>query len=142
MSLYRMLSITSGSQSGDDDDFIVPDDEDDDDEPPARGRGRTHGRSSSTSSRSSVLSEDDFDEEDDDEAPSKTKRTKSKATPSRPALKSTDSGRRSSDTFLTAAEQRMQAQKNEKKSTEEPFSFLVDPRDVRTFVMSNVSFLM
>ncbi|KZT23633.1 DNA mismatch repair protein Msh6 [Neolentinus lepideus HHB14362 ss-1] len=118
-----------GSRSdGDDDDFVVPEEEDESDAPSARVHGR--GRSSSTSSRSTALSDGDFDDDGSEEETSKAKKTKSRAKVARPALKSSnETGRRSSDAFLTAAEQRMQAQKNEKKSTEEPFAFLVNPRD-------------
>jgi DNA mismatch repair protein MSH6 len=36
--------------------------------------------------------------------------------------------------FLTAAEKRAQHKKNDKKATEDPFSFLKDVRDVRTLM--------
>jgi len=53
----------------------------------------------------------------------------------RPPLKKTNgaggSASAPSTNFLTAAEQRAQATKDEKKSQEDPFSFLFDIRDVR-----------
>ncbi|TFK46819.1 DNA mismatch repair protein Msh6 [Heliocybe sulcata] len=104
------------------------DNDDESDVPSSRVQAR--GRSSSTSSRSSTVSDDDFDDDLSEEETSKANKSKGKARTSRPALKSSnETGRTSSDAFLTAAEQRMQAQKNEKKSNEEPFSFLVDPKD-------------
>jgi DNA mismatch repair protein MSH6 len=42
-------------------------------------------------------------------------------------------GRGNGFTFLTAAEQREQGKKVEKKSAEDPYSFLQDVRDVRSF---------
>ena len=53
-----------------------------------------------------------------------------KSTGKRPTLGKHDSSQgSSSNLFLTKAELRTQKQKEEKKSTEEPFSFLVDVRD-------------
>jgi len=45
-------------------------------------------------------------------------------------LKQPVTGGSSNNNFLTAAEQRAQSNKNEKKSQEDSFSFLVDPLDV------------
>ena len=62
------------------------------------------------------------------------KAKKSVATAGRPSLKNTHgaggSANTSANNFLTAAEQRAQAMKEDKKSQEDPFSFLLDVRDV------------
>lgn len=73
---------------------------------------------------------------EDDEVGSQTsKAKKSVATAGRPSLKNTHgaggSASTSTNNFLTAAEQRAQAMKEEKKSQEDAFSFLTDVRDVR-----------
>ncbi|TFK72470.1 DNA mismatch repair protein Msh6 [Pluteus cervinus] len=108
-------------KSDDDDDFIVPDDSDDD--------VRSVKSSSSRSSRPSVPSSEDVSDESDDQskkqgkAKAKVPKGKAKqiATPATPS--------EGSFLFLTAAEQREQGKKNEKKSAEEPFAFLQDVRD-------------
>lgn len=109
----------------DDDDFIVPDDiEEVDEEDDA---GQTSSRASSSSRPSSRLSAYSrssraTDAESDEDQP------KAKKTAARPALKS-ESSSKGAGSFLTAAEQRALKQKDEKKSTEDPFSFLVDVKD-------------
>ncbi|KAI0630999.1 DNA mismatch repair protein Msh6 [Trametes polyzona] len=108
----------------DDDDFIVPDDVDEEED---EDNGRASSRASSSSrpsSRLSVYSRSSgaTDLESDEEAP------KAKKTAARPPLKKEGSSRGAAG-FLTAAEQRALKQKDEKKSTEDPFSFLVDVRD-------------
>ncbi|KAH9074138.1 DNA mismatch repair protein Msh6 [Lactarius deliciosus] len=109
--------------SDDNDDFIVPDDDSEDD---AASRS---SRSSKRSSRLSLLSDDEDDE--DNVRPQKSK--KSLGTAARPALKkaqaANSSANASTNNFLTAAERRAQATKDEKKSQEDPFSFLLDVRD-------------
>ncbi|KAH9031950.1 DNA mismatch repair protein Msh6 [Lactarius hengduanensis] len=112
------------AKSSDDDDFfIVPDDDSDDD---AASRS---SRSSKRSSRLSLLSDDDDDE--DNVRPQKSK--KSLGTAARPSLKkaqpANSSANASTNNFLTAAERRAQATKDEKKSQEDPFYFLLDVRD-------------
>ncbi|QRV90722.1 DNA mismatch repair protein MutS [Ceratobasidium sp. AG-Ba] len=95
--------------SRDDDDFIVPDDEEEPDE-----------RDSKASS--------EVDVSDEDEGPKKKK----KKTPSRPPPKPTaaaTSGGSSTNFMLTAAEQRAREVKADKKSNEEIYSFLKDPKD-------------
>ena len=67
---------------------------------------------------------------------------KRKAKSTKPAVKkgrvspSAGGGGASVFSFLTAAEQREQGKKNEKKSTEDPYSFLQDVRDVRNLLLS------
>jgi hypothetical protein len=72
--------------------------------------------------------------EDDEVGSQTTKAKKSVATAGRPSLKNTHgaggSANTSANNFLTAAEQRAQAMKEDKKSQEDPFSFLLDVRDV------------
>ncbi|KAN0131698.1 DNA mismatch repair protein Msh6 [Lactarius tabidus] len=112
----------SSRASDDDDEFIVPDDSEDD----AASRS---SRVSKRSSRISLLSDDDDEEEN--ARPQKPK--KSLGAAGRPSLKkahaTSGSGNASTNNFLTAAEQRAQTTKDEKKSQEDPFSFLVDVRD-------------
>ncbi|KAF8504398.1 DNA mismatch repair protein Msh6 [Russula emetica] len=106
----------------DDDDFIVPDDSEDD----VASRSSC---ASKRSSRQSLLS----GYEDDEVGPQTTKAKKSVATAGKPSLKNTHgaggSASTSANNFLTAAEQRAQAMKEEKKSQEDAFSFLLDVRD-------------
>ena len=74
---------------------------------------------------------DDFDE-DDDEAPKKRK-GKGKATPTAKkgaAAASSTSAGASGISFLTAAEQREQDKKDDKKAAETPYSFLLNITDV------------
>jgi hypothetical protein len=105
--------------SDDDDEFIVPDDSEDD----------AASRSSHVSKRSSRISL--LTDDDDEENPRTQKPKKSLGTAARPSLKkASGSGNASTNNFLTAAEQRAQATKDEKKSQDDPFSFLQDVRDV------------
>ncbi|KAI9438563.1 DNA mismatch repair protein Msh6 [Lactarius indigo] len=107
----------------DDDDFIVPDDDSEDD---------AASRSSRVSKRSSCLSLLSDEEEEENVRTQKSKKSLGKA--ARPSLKkahaSNGSANASTNNFLTAAERRAQATKDEKKSQEDPFSFLLDVRDV------------
>jgi hypothetical protein len=118
-----LFAARSSRASDDDDEFIVPDDSEDD----AASRS---SRVSKRSSRISLLSDDD----DEEENARTQKPKKSLGTAARPSLKkahaTSGSGNASTNNFLTAAEQRAQATKDEKKSQEDPFSFLVDVRDV------------
>lgn len=116
----------SSSPADDDDDFIVPDDSD------VEPRGRSSSRASSrrsVSGRSSRRSSHHDDESEDEDKP-KTKRS----APGRPTLKKAlaenSSAGNVTSLFLTAAEQRTQEKKTEKKAAEDPFNFLVDVRDV------------
>ncbi|KAJ8481880.1 hypothetical protein ONZ51_g5715 [Trametes cubensis] len=109
----------------DDDDFIVPDDIDEDDEEEPMGRSSSRASSSSRpSSRLSAYSRSsgvsDIDSDADEPKPKKSS--------ARPPPKKEGSSKGASS-FLTAAEQRALKQKDEKKSTEDPFGFLVDVRD-------------
>ncbi|KAH7923446.1 DNA mismatch repair protein Msh6 [Leucogyrophana mollusca] len=122
-------SRKSGSSSGaDDDDFIVPSDSDE--VPEVRSSSRASSRSTS-SRRSSVSNKSrhstEANESDSDEPSAKTSK------PQRPSLKkNTDVGGSlggNGSLFLTAAEQRTQEKKTEKKAAEDPFSFLIDPKD-------------
>ncbi|EIW55250.1 DNA mismatch repair protein Msh6 [Trametes versicolor FP-101664 SS1] len=113
-------------KTDDDDDFIVPDDINEEDEDEDNDRASSRASSSSRpSSRLSAYSRSSgaTDAESDEEAP----KTKKKAA-ARPPLQKESSSMGGSN-FLTAAEQRALKQKDEKKSTEDPFSFLVDVRD-------------
>ncbi|KAI0761142.1 DNA mismatch repair protein Msh6 [Irpex lacteus] len=113
------------SNADDDDDFIVPDDvdEDDDELPPSSSRASSRLSNYAHTSASS-------EGEDDDLVASKPKPGKKKAKAERPALQTAGSSKvGSSDMFLTAAERRMMQQKENKKSAEDPFEFLLDPRD-------------
>ncbi|KDQ07318.1 hypothetical protein BOTBODRAFT_167161 [Botryobasidium botryosum FD-172 SS1] len=107
---------TSSPAGGDSDPFIVSDDAEDDED----------------------MYWDNVDEIDLDalEASAKSaSKAKPKAKPVRPPPRPTDKGSgsgaksASATNFLTAAEQRMQNQKVEKKSNEEFYSFLQDPKD-------------
>lgn len=118
--IIGLFTARRSRASDDDDEFIVPDDSEDD----------AASRSSRVSKRSSCISllTDDDDEE---ENPRAQKPKKSLGTVARPSLKkASGSGNASTNNFLTAAEQRAQATKDEKKSQDDPFSFLQDIRDV------------
>ena len=125
--------LTKHSDDGDgdydyDDDFIVPDDSEDD-------VASRSSRASKRSSRQSLSS----GYEDDEVGTQSTKSKKSAAAAGRPSLKQTHgaSGSASASTsnFLTAAERRAQATKEDKKSQEDPFSFLSDVRDVGCIII-------
>ncbi|EKM57980.1 uncharacterized protein PHACADRAFT_116507 [Phanerochaete carnosa HHB-10118-sp] len=115
------------SKVDDDDDFVVPDDasEDEDEEasPTSHGQSRTSGSSSRASSRLSNYAHTSASEGEEGLPEPSSRRERPKL-----AKKSIPKGG-SSNIFLTAAEQRQQAQKEEKKSNEDPFGFLVDVRD-------------
>ncbi|KAF9051391.1 muts domain V-domain-containing protein [Panaeolus papilionaceus] len=118
----------SRSQASDDDDFIVPDDSEEE--------AKSVKSSSSRSSRSSRMSSDDegdFDDFDMDDEPAAKKSKAKKSAPYKSsgskaavplAASSSISG-----SFLTAAEQRAQGKKDEKKAAESPYSFLQDVKD-------------
>ncbi|CAA7264271.1 unnamed protein product [Cyclocybe aegerita] len=123
--------------STDDDDFIVPDDSE---EESYSKSAKSSSRRSSMSSRCSTASEDDeeagFDEDDldlDDDLPKKSKSKGKTTTKSAGSKKSTktagDAGSGGAFNFLTAAEQREQGKKDEKKAAESPYGFLQDVRD-------------
>ncbi|KAI6168433.1 DNA mismatch repair protein Msh6 [Pisolithus thermaeus] len=105
-----------------DDEFIVPSDSDED----SRDCSSSRASSRSTSTRHSARADDDGDS-DDYEGIKGIKKSQSK--PSLKHLGTTGVSGGGASLFLTAAEQRTQQQKTEKKATEEPFAFLQDPRD-------------
>ncbi|TCD63485.1 DNA mismatch repair protein msh6, partial [Steccherinum ochraceum] len=135
---FKKSPRKKGRKSDDDDDFIVPDDHDEDEaadgEPGSSSRAPS--RASKTSSRSSsrmssYSRSSDASDNDSDEPMAKSKsKSKSKA---RPKLQNSASSSGPADStshmFLTAAEQRAQQTKADKKSVEDPFSFLVDVKD-------------
>ncbi|KAJ7445807.1 muts domain V-domain-containing protein [Mycena galericulata] len=107
--------------SDDDADFIVPSDSD------IETKSQKSFKSASSrsgSSRRSAISDDDSEVEEPTKK-SKSKSTAKKGTSDKSAPVAT-SGSRS---FLTAAEQREQEKKNEKKESESPYAFLMDIRD-------------
>lgn len=118
------LFIEKRKRNDDDDDFIVPDDIDEDIEFDVE---ELRSSSSRPSSRLSAYSRSSAASDTEPDFPSASR---SKTKSERPQLKkegsSTSGG---SHIFLTAAEQRTQRQKADKKSSEDPFSFLLDPRD-------------
>ena len=129
------------ASSSDDDEFNPTSEQDEDD-------GRSYR--SSSSRRSAVSSSDtegDFivdDEDDDSPRKSKSKLTaktgkkvKGKTTVA-DNLDASNAGT-AAFTLLTAAEQREQGKKLEKKSTEAPFAFLQDVRDVRRFYIGLIN---
>jgi DNA mismatch repair protein MSH6 len=90
-------------------------------------------RRSSVSSRRSTASETDDFEEDTFDLEEASKKSKSKRKGTAATAKSAGSktaGVSGTFGFLTAAEQRAQGKKQEKKAAEEPYSFLQDVRDV------------
>jgi len=109
----------------------------------------SHRRSSSASSvssrRLSTAADSDEDSfivldsgtEIEDAHPKKSK-SKSTSKSAKPSLKKggtgASSGGASGFSFLTAAEQREQGKKNEKKATDDPYSFLQDVRDARSIL--------
>ena len=112
----------------DDDEFIVPDDEEevgDVEEEDRRSSSRPSSRASG-SSRLSAYAHSSAASEAESDAPEEPA-SKPKAS-ARPALKKENSSK-SGNTFLTAAEQRAQQQKADKKSNEDAFSFLQDVKD-------------
>ncbi|KIM91619.1 hypothetical protein PILCRDRAFT_810908 [Piloderma croceum F 1598] len=124
------------SQASDDDDFLIPSDS----SMPTSSHRRFSSGSSASSRRSSAVDDSDEDSfivpdsgSDIEAAQPKKSKGKSSSKSTRPSLKKGDTGASSgggnSFAFLTAAEQREQGKKNEKKSTEDPYSFLQDVRD-------------
>ena len=119
-------SIGRKSIPDDDDEFIVPDEEDEDEEevPPSRAASRSSSRLSDYAHTSASEADDGEGEHDE------SLKRKGKPRKERPAPQPTGASKGgSSDMFLTAAERRARQQKEEKKSTEDPFDFLQDVRD-------------
>lgn len=122
---YTLIKGRKSIADDDDDDFIVPDDADEDedeDAPPLSSRA------SSRLSEYAHTSASEIDEEDSSARTTASRQNKAKR--QRPALQKAEGSKGgSSDLFLTAAERRTLKQKEDKKSTEDPFEFLLDPRD-------------
>ncbi|KAF5356840.1 hypothetical protein D9756_006462 [Leucocoprinus leucothites] len=114
--------------SSDEDDFVVHTDSDS--EADNKSVKSSSGRSSTSSRRSIISDDDDLMEESDDDRPkkSKAKSSKGKGRTENPSKSLADVSQGSSG-FLTAAERREQGKKNEKKSAEDPYSFLQDVKD-------------
>ena len=76
----------------------------------------------------------DLDDEPSKKSKNKTKNSTTKPSGSKKSLKAATApvggGGTGSYTFLTAAEQREQGKKDEKKAAESPYSFLVNVKDV------------
>jgi len=115
--------------TSDDDDFIMHVDSDSE----ADNRSlKSSSNRSSTSSRRSILSDDDVMEEPNLDKPkkSKAKSSKSKGMVEK-STKTLAAVSQAGSSFLTAAERREQGKKDEKRLTEDPYSFLQDVKDVR-----------
>jgi len=121
------IAQKSRSNASDDDDFIVPDSD-------TEVKSVKSSSSRSTASRRSVASSDESSIED------KPKKAKPKPKPSAKRAAGGKKGATAAvaegtsggtNAFLTAAEQREQGKKNEKKVAEEAYSFLADVQDVR-----------
>ncbi|KZT71945.1 DNA mismatch repair protein Msh6 [Daedalea quercina L-15889] len=117
------------AQDDDDDDFIVPDDEgeldDDAEDDDHRSSSRASSRASGSSRLSAYAHSSATSEAESDTFGSSTSKAKVSA---RPALKKENSSK-GANNFLTVAEQRAQQQKADKKSSEDPFSFLQEVKD-------------
>uniref|UniRef100_A0A8H7XWG4 DNA mismatch repair protein n=1 Tax=Psilocybe cubensis TaxID=181762 RepID=A0A8H7XWG4_PSICU len=144
LSRFKKSPVKKGNSksraSSDDEDFIVPDDSDEDSHS-IKSHKSSSSRRSSTSSRTSAASsedEDHFDDDDleEDEAPKKSKaKTKTKSSGKSTSSKSSaakpsgDGVGNGTFSLLTAAEQREQEKKDDKKAAESPYDFLMDVRD-------------
>ncbi|KAJ3497847.1 hypothetical protein NLJ89_g10297 [Agrocybe chaxingu] len=121
----------SSRASSDDDDFIVPDDSEE--ELYSKSAKSSSRRSSMSSRRSTASSDDEEDLDLDDDLPKKSKPKGKATTKSAGSKKSTKAaggaGSGGTFNFLTAAEQREQGKKDEKKAAESPYGFLQDVRD-------------
>ncbi|KAF7971488.1 hypothetical protein HWV62_20944 [Athelia sp. TMB] len=132
-------SSRKSSQGSDDDAHLIPSDS----SIPTSSHRRSSSGSSASSRRSSAMDSDsdsfiapDSDVEVDGASRKSTTKV-SKAKASRPApAKHTGSAGGGSYSFLTAAEQREQDKKDQKKDDESPYGFLLDIRDVSAFVKS------
>ncbi|KDR79956.1 hypothetical protein GALMADRAFT_242120 [Galerina marginata CBS 339.88] len=122
--------------SSDDDDFIVPDDSDDEARSVKSSSSRRSSRSRTSSDDDEEAEADQDDQDLDDEAPKKGRsKAKSKSSSrksgfSKKSAKAAEEGTGTGTfSFLTAAEQREQGKKDDKKSAESPYDFLQDVRD-------------
>ncbi|KAI6043995.1 muts domain V-domain-containing protein [Pisolithus marmoratus] len=119
LSRFKQASLkTSKRIHSSDDEFIVPSDSDED----SRDRSSSRASSRSTSTRHSARVDCD-----DDDGDKRTKKSQPKRSQKQPGTVGVSGEGHS--LFLTAAEQRTQQQKIEKKALEEPYAFLQDPRD-------------
>ncbi|KAG8907125.1 DNA mismatch repair protein msh6 [Tulasnella sp. 403] len=116
----------TSAASPEDDDFIVPSDLEEEDAPPPRSR-----KSSMSSSASTI----DVDDDSGEEIATKKKAKSSKPTrpPTRPAGASTSG----SNLFLTEAERRAKATKEDKQASEECYSFLRDIKDADGYAVDH-----
>jgi DNA mismatch repair protein MSH6 len=133
--LINLVARKSRSNaSDDDDDFIVPDSDTD-------VKSVKSSSSRSTASRRSVASSD---ESSDDDVPKKSMpkaKVTAKKTTGTKTVTATEGTSGSTNSFLTAAEQREQGKKNDKKAAEEAYSFLSEVQDVRFGLSTNLLFL-
>lgn len=117
-------------ETSDDDDFIMR--VDSDSEADNKSLKSSSNRSSTSSRRSILSDDDDVMEEPNIDKPkkSKAKSSKSKGMVEK-STKTLAAVSQAGSSFLTAAERREQGKKDEKRSTEDPYSFLQDVKDVR-----------
>jgi len=133
LTLLNLDDVGKGNGKGkkatsDDDDFFVHTDSGS--EADSKSVKSSSSRSSA-SSRQSILRDDgDVMEESDYDKPkkSKAKSSKGKVEKSTKPLAATS---QANSGFLTSAERREQGKKDEKKSNEDPYSFLQNVKDVR-----------
>ncbi|KAF9449836.1 DNA mismatch repair protein msh6 [Macrolepiota fuliginosa MF-IS2] len=131
---FKKSPVKKGKKSrasSDEDDFIAPSDEDSDAD--NKSIRSSSGRSSASSRRSILSGDDDLMDESDN---GNSKKKKSKAKNTKPSAKATKPLKAQENTpgagtssFLTAAEQREQGKKNDKKAADDPYSFLQDVKD-------------
>jgi len=122
--------------TSDDDDFFVHTDSSS--EVDNKSVKSSSSRSSASSRQSILRDDDDAMEESDYDKPKKpkAKSSKGKVEKSTKPLAATS---QASSGFLTAAERREQGKKDEKKSNEDPYSFLQNVKDVRSCSQSQQS---
>lgn len=139
---YSSIFIDKRFASSSDDNEFNPTSEQDEDD------GKSyHSSSSRRSAASSSDTEGDFIVDDEDEDSSRKLKSKSTTKTGKKVKGKTtvadnlDASNAGSAMFtlLTAAERREQGKKLEKKSTEEPFAFLQDVRDVRRFYIGLIN---
>lgn len=126
--------------TSDDDDFIMH--VDSDSEADNKSLKSSSNRSSTSSRRSILSDDDDVMEESNIDKPKKSK-AKAKSSKSKgmveKSAKTLAAVSQAGSSFLTAAERREQGKKDEKRSTEDPYSFLQDVKDVRSLSQILVS---
>lgn len=131
----ELASLARKHQASDDDELLVPSDS----SMPSSLHRRSSSGSSTSSGRSSIAADSDEDsfvvpDSETEMLDPQPKKSKTKVM-AKPSLKKggvgDSSGGGNSFSFLTAAEQREQGKKNEKKAAEDPYAFLQGVRDVR-----------